>query len=186
MCCVIKTYPNHGTVSLKNINRWRGHIDPCWDLLHRELAYVHEDFNSAEDLSRWQSWGFEGTRFTGDLYDMRFAEPFWMHQVRQELPMINFSWAIYRMTPGDVLPQHADTYRRFCEIHGVIDTQHIQRYVVFMEDWQSGHYFEIDGTPVVSWKAGDWVMWRGCTPHLAANVGSSPRYTMQLTGTIDI
>lgn len=86
------------------------------------------------------------------------------------------------MRPGDVLPEHSDTYERFCFLHDIKDIAEIKRFVVFLEDWQSGHYFEIQGVPVVGWKAGTWVSWKGSTPHLAANMGQTMRYTLQLTG----
>jgi hypothetical protein len=54
--------------------------------------------------------------------------------------------------------------------------------VIFLEDWQSGHYFEIDGTPITAWSAGDVITWRYDVPHVAANVGMTDRYTLQITG----
>ena len=86
------------------------------------------------------------------------------------------------MRPGDVLPCHSDTYQRFCNIHGITDISSIRRYVVFLEEWSSGHYFEIAGQAVTGWSAGDWVSWTGGTVHLAANLGHKDRYTLQLTG----
>jgi hypothetical protein len=53
---------------------------------------------------------------------------------------------------------------------------------VFLEDWQNGHYLELNGHPIVQWRAGDWVQWRDDLPHIAANVGKTPRYTLQITG----
>ena len=59
------------------------------------------------------------------------------------------------------------------------------RIIVFLEDWQSGHYLEINGEPIIEWSAGDWVGWNYDTPHLAANIGMTDRYTMQITGTYE-
>ena len=58
----------------------------------------------------------------------------------------------------------------------------IRRAIVFLEDWASGHYLEVDNEPVVKWSAGDVVVWEYDTPHLAANMGTTPRYTLQITG----
>jgi hypothetical protein len=96
----------------------------------------------------------------------------------------HFSWSVYRMTPGTVLPEHRDTYRRFREVYNVTDIDEIVRCVVFLEDWQSGHYFEIDRQPIVSWIKGHCVCWKGDVPHMAANLGETNRYTLQITGTI--
>jgi hypothetical protein len=37
---------------------------------------------------------------------------------------------------------------------------------------------------VTEWQAGDVVEWTYDTPHLAANMGIDPRYTLQITGWI--
>jgi hypothetical protein len=58
----------------------------------------------------------------------------------------------------------------------------IRRALVLLEDWKSGHYLEIQGKPVVGWKAGDVVEWVYDTPHMAANLGLEDRYTLQITG----
>jgi len=56
---------------------------------------------------------------------------------------------------------------------------------VFLDDWQSGHYFDVDDTPVLQWRAGEGVVWENHTPHSAANVGVTNRYTLQITGAVD-
>ena len=86
------------------------------------------------------------------------------------------------MGPGTVLPNHADTYARFCKIHNIQDTGSIFRAVIFLENWQSGHYFEINQDPVVEWCAGETIIWNNDTLHLAANMGMTDRYTLQITG----
>ena len=58
----------------------------------------------------------------------------------------------------------------------------ISRALVLLEDWQSGHYLEVDNNPIVNWSAGDTVEWIYDTPHMAANLGLAPRYTLQITG----
>jgi hypothetical protein len=156
-----------------------------WGSSHRDLPYINEPFNDAVTQKTWENRGFQNQRFTGDLYDMRSPEPDWMAHFRHWLPMRHFSWSIYRMSPGTVLPEHSDTYSRFREIYHVPATAVIRRYVVFLEDWQSGHYCEIDDAPVVNWIQGTGVFWNGDTPHIAANIGRTDRYTLQITGVID-
>jgi len=53
-----------------------------------------------------------------------------------------------------------------------------------MEDWQSGHISEIEKQPLINWTAGDYIIWKNDTLHLAANVGKTARYTLQITGVI--
>lgn len=159
-----------------------GIIEPWWDLDHRTLAYTHEPFNNLEDLDLWRRLGYTQQRFTGEMYDMRFPEPAWIQGFRTQFPMQHFCWSVYCMRPGDVLPPHRDTYNRFRQVHNITNTQDIVRYVIFLEPWRSGHYFEIAEQPLLPWQAGTWVCWHGDVAHAAANVGKELRYTLQLTG----
>lgn len=160
----------------------RGSVTPWWTTEHRSLAYVNEPFNDSQAIAEWQALGYTQTRFTGDMYDMRNAEPSWISRFRQIFDWQHFGWSSYRMGPGTVLPNHSDTYERFKSLFDIQDIETIYRAVVMLEDWQSGHYLEVNGTPVISWKQGDFVVWRGTTPHLASNMGKTDRYTLQITG----
>jgi hypothetical protein len=168
----------------KNKSWKRVHVDPWW-VSHRSLDYVNEPFNDPQSLKLWQELGYTQTRFTGDMYDMRRCEPGWIDGFRHFFKWQHFSWSVYRMTPGCVLPCHGDTYKKFIEIHAIKQPEHICRAVIFLESWQSGHYFEINSCPITSWLAGDGVIWRYDTPHIAANVGQTDRYTLQITGVPD-
>jgi ectoine hydroxylase-related dioxygenase (phytanoyl-CoA dioxygenase family) len=65
-----------------------------------------------------------------------------------------------------------------------LTTDDVGRAVIFLEDWKSGHYFEIDEVPIVNWKKGDYILWKNDTSHMAANLGKENRYTMQVTGIV--
>jgi hypothetical protein len=81
------------------------------------------------------------------------------------------------------MPEHRDLYKRYIEVFGLQGRESsIRRAIVFLEDWKSGHYLELDGYPVVKWSAGDVVEWQYDVPHMAANIGLDPRYTLQITG----
>lgn len=166
----------------ENAKRWqKTWIEPWW-VSHRALPYINEPFNDPESLALWRDLGYTQTRFTGDMYDMRNPEPAWIEPFRRYFPWKHFSWSVYRMGPGCVLPNHADTYARFRELHDIQDSDSIFRAVIFLEDWQSGHYFEINGQPHTGWLAGDTVIWQNDVEHLAANMGVTDRYTLQITG----
>jgi len=166
--------------------RWRKHhIDPWWGPEYRDLAYINEPFNDPVSLAVWRRLGYTQTRFTGDMYDMRNPEPDWMAPFRDVFPWQHFSWSVYRMPPGTVLPEHEDTYARFRQIYDIADANTIYRSVVFLSDWESGHYLEIDQEPVTKWQRGDAVTWQNDVPHLAANMGRTDRYTLQITGVCD-
>jgi hypothetical protein len=171
-------------MAIPDTEMWmRGVIShPWWQLEHRILDYQNEPFNDVDTLQKWRSLGFSQPKFTGDMYDMRRAEPDWINPFRQYFDLRHFSWSVYRMGPGTVLPLHKDTYKKFKQVHELPSNEQILRIIVFLEDWQSGHYLEMNGTPVVQWRCGEWVAWRDQFPHLAANMGDTNRYTLQLTG----
>lgn len=169
-------------MEIQENKRWgRTWIEPTW-VSHRSLPYINEPFNDPESLELWRSLGYTQTKFTGDMYDMRNTEPAWINIFKHHFPWKHFSWSVYRMTPGCVLPNHSDLYVRFKKIYNVTDDNSIYRAVVMLEDWQSGHYFEIDNQPFTKWIAGDAFIWQSDVKHLAANVGMTDRYTLQITG----
>lgn len=171
-------------MAIPETDMWmRGIIShPWWQLEHRNLEYENEPFNDPQSLKQWRQLGFSQTRFTGDMYDMRRPEPGWLGQFRNYFDLEHFSWSVYRMGPGTVLPRHSDTYAKFKQIYDLGSTEQILRIIVFLEDWNSGHYLEMNGKPVVEWRRGEWVAWRNQFPHLAANMGETDRYTLQITG----
>jgi hypothetical protein len=81
------------------------------------------------------------------------------------------------------LPVHGDLYVKYIQLHNLQGQEHrIRRAIVFLEDWKSGHYFEGFGTALTNWSAGTTIEWTYNTPHMAANIGLEPRYTLQITG----
>ena len=158
------------------------HTEPVWKDQYKDLTYINETFNDPISLEEWRNLGYTQTKFTGDMYDMRQEEPDWMDTIKKVLPWKYFSWSIYRMNPGCCLPEHGDTYVRFRELHNYDGDIH--RAIFYMEDWQSGHISEIEKQPLINWTAGDYIIWKNDTLHLAANVGKTNRYTLQITGVI--
>lgn len=160
-----------------------GRTNAVWSGAYKNLTYINEPFNDPVSLKEWRDLGYTQTKFTGDMYDMRQEEPKWMFAITEAFPWRHFSWSVYRMNPGTTLPMHGDTYARFRELHNW--TGDVHRAVVYMEDWQSGHISEIEDTVITGWKAGDYIVWKNDTQHLAANVGKTSRYTLQVTGVIE-
>jgi len=164
-----------------------GHVDPWWDKMHRGLMYVREPFNNPADIERWREIGFTHEHFTGEMYDMKNPEPYWMNfkKLQEVFNFEHLSWSFYKMTPGVILPEHVDTFNRFKKIHNT-KGKTVVRALIMMEDWQQGHYLDMDGTAITNWKAGDYAIWTERCPHTAANIGSTDRYTLQLTGLVQL
>ena len=78
-------------------------------------------------------------------------------------------------------PSHVDTFYMVSKKF-VVDPNECCRVNVFLEDWESGHYFEINETPVLQWQRGDAIIIEKDEPHLSGNFGMKPKYTMQITG----
>lgn len=117
---------------------------------------------------------------------MRSPQPRWNHQFIEHFNMLGWKdigTSYYRMNTGTVLPTHQDLYAKYIDLFQLQGQEHtIRRAIVFLEDWQPGHYAEYMDSPFVEWKAGDTVEWPYATPHMAANLGVTPRYTLQITG----
>lgn len=92
-----------------------------------------------------------------------------------------FSMSVIKQMPGQTLPSHLDTFFTFSVNNG-IEPKDCVRINIFLEDWKTGHYFEINETPVLQWKQGDAIMIEIEEPHLSGNMGMEPKYTMQVTG----
>ena len=95
-----------------------------------------------------------------------------------------FSVGILQQPPGQTLPSHVDTFFQFAKNNNV-DPKRCCRINVFLEDWKSGHYFEINKKPFVFWECGDAIIIHYNEQHLSGNMGLEPKYTMQITGIWD-
>jgi len=165
----------------------RYNIYKFWDDEYKSLKYVQEPFNDPASVDLWLSQGYQN-KITGDLCDMRHRLPSWNNrfiEFYQRRGWKDVGVAYYRMHTGTVMPEHQDLYKRYIEVFKLTGQERsVRRAIVFLENWKSGHYLELDGHPVVRWQAGDTVEWSYDTPHMAANIGLEPRYTVQITGHI--
>ena len=161
------------------------HIPVFWDDEFKRLDYINESFNDSVSVEHWLGQGY-ANQFTGDMCDMRHTQPQWNStfiKIYTELGWKDIGTSYYRMRTGTILPTHGDLYLRYIELFNLQGQEHrIRRAVVFLEDWKPGHYFEGMDNPTTQWIAGDAVEWDYDTPHMAANIGLEPRYTLQITG----
>jgi len=117
---------------------------------------------------------------------MRVRQPSWNNRFIDHFSALGWcdiGTSYYRMTSGTVMPVHQDRYVKYIDLFGLQGREHtIRRALVLLEPWQPGHYLEVAARPFVDWRAGTIVEWCYDTPHMAANVGLEPRYTLQITG----
>lgn len=138
---------------------------PCYKQLP-----IMEDYYVPENSSIWQ------------LFDCDMPKKLW--EIADLLPPKFTEWvdSITRLDPGNTVPYHYDKHYKIKQTAEFMEHGgETARYLVFLEDWKSGHYFEIDNKPFVNWKEGDWVKFGQGDWHLAGNSGVEPFYTFQVT-----
>lgn len=160
-------------------------IERFWDDSFKTINYINEPFNDPVSVNQWLSQGYQA-KICGELADMRHELPAWSSKIIEMYEARGWKdigIAFYRMRTGTVMPVHSDLYKRYIEVFDLEgQEQSIRRALMLLEDWESGHYLEVDGKPYVNWSAGDVVEWRYDIPHMAANIGLKDRYTLQITG----
>ena len=159
-----------------------GHIEPWWDESFKELDYIYTPLTNTDDLIRWINEGYHGINLNGGIYDMKQTMPEYATPFFTLFDWDNIGITFFKLSTCEALPVHVDAYNSYRTMFNITDPTVIWRCVVFMEDWKSGHYFEIDGKPHLEWKKGDYVRWNNDVPHFAGNFGVENRYTMQITG----
>jgi hypothetical protein len=159
-----------------------GKIDKNLIKEYKNLEYINKPFNNKNTIDNWRSLGHNYEKYTGLMRDQSNPLPEWCSKIIESIPLNKSTITLYCMTPGTIMPEHSDKFIRYREIMDLKETDDVGRAVIFLEDWKSGHYFEINEIPVVNWKKGDYVMWKNNVPHMAANLGKENRYTMQVTG----
>ena len=169
-------------------NWHKGHIKPFWTQQSiTGLEYKRSGPSADQNFIRWKRQGYicDPVHLSGQLCDMRKTQPHWNQSLiewfEHTYNVSDVGTSYFRMMTDSVLPVHSDSYAKYRELFKV-RLQDCIRVIVFPFDWSSGHVFEIEDTQITNWKSGDYVCWQGTTPHMAANIGIKPRYSIQLTG----
>ena len=163
------------------------HIEPFWNDEYKHLKYIKIPFNNKYDVSKWREKGYNQDEkyFTGQMCSYKEKQPSWndtfVKWTEKEYNLKDIGCCYYRMVTNEIIPVHGDNYKFYREKFNC-ELNDISRIILFLEDWKSGHYFELDGEPTVTWKAGDYFIWNGDLEHMAANIGIKDRYTLQITG----
>ena len=98
------------------------------------------------------------------------------------------SSSIIKQPPGNTIPWHYDTHIKFYEQIKQkklnIKKNEIIRYMLFLEDWNWGHFFCVGSSVISKWKKGDIITWDPLIHHTGSNGGMKPKVTMNITGVI--
>lgn len=155
----------------------RGHIVATWS--HTDL----EDLQFRDHYPCYRQT-IETQKYYNDhnskIWQILEESPGWIHNLADALPndFVHHVVSATKIDPGSTVPYHVDYHTVLRQTHGEGDTW---RYLIFLEPWRSGHYFEILGEPVTKWRAGDWIKFHRTDWHLAGNMGVQPFYSAQIT-----
>jgi len=158
----------------------KGQVDVIWNEDYKNFSYTKQPLTDQE-LKDWRLQGYTHSSFSGAMYGGKKPMPDWTEAIAQQLSLKKTGYVFYKMTTNDIMPVHVDHFRRYCDVFSVY-REDVWRAILFLEDWKSGHYFEIDNHAFCNYKKGEFVMWSADVPHAASNIGVEDRYTLQITG----
>jgi len=161
-------------------------ICPFWSNYYKTLSYTQEYFRDKEQLSAWKRIGHNIDNTTIGICPIKDETHIIDTVSKHFVDLEHIGVCFHCLTPGHYLPPHQDKYGYYSKAHNVLDLNLIKRYVIFAEDWEQGHLLTVGSTVYSNWKAGDIVGWSGTTLHSAVNVGNKNRYTIQVTGVVDV
>jgi quercetin dioxygenase-like cupin family protein len=120
------------------------------------------------------------TEHNSSVWQLFEDSPEWVHNLGHKVPSDHQHHvvSVVKIDPGQTVPNHLDKHFKVKEEFGDGETA---RYLIFLQDWKRGHYFEIQDQPYVKWKQGDWIKFGPNDWHLAGNMGDEPFYTAQVT-----
>jgi hypothetical protein len=120
------------------------------------------------------------TEHNSSIWQMFEDSPDWVHNLSNLIPQ-DFDHhvvSVIKIDPGQTIPHHVDKHFKLKQQHGEGESY---RYLIFLEDWKRGHYYEVHDQPFTKWKAGDWVKFGIDDWHIAGNMGDESFYSAQVT-----
>lgn len=155
----------------------KGHIDLVIDLTDLKNLIFEQHLPCYRQTAELEKYYHSGN---SSIWQMLEESPSWVHNLAKQLPQDfeHYVVSVIKGDPGQFIPNHIDLHTVLRQIHNDSDTW---RYLIFLEDWKNGHYFELNNEPVIKWRAGDWIKFHRSVWHLGANAGWEPFYSAQIT-----
>jgi hypothetical protein len=88
------------------------------------------------------------------------------------------SWT--NILPNVILPTHKDTFYTLRQEHNV-EFDNCFRYLIFLDNWEFGHYVGFEAVNITHWKAGDVWKFTGHEMHYGINASNNPFHTCQVS-----
>lgn len=109
-----------------------------------------------------------------------------LKQMFPEMDSKNMGVSLFVQLPGQTIPCHVDTYSTYIRrVGGKPDYSKLRRYMIFVRDWDFGHFFHWGNTCINQWKAGDLWKLRNGIYHGSANAGVNPKITIHWSGEVE-
>lgn len=154
-----------------------GHIDidVSLDMLDAiEYTDYFQCYQQYEALEKYY------TEHNSSIWQMFEESPQWVHDLANKIPQ-GFDHHVVstiKIPPGQTIPHHVDKHFKLKQQHGEGEGY---RYLIFLDDWKRGHYYEIHDKPYTQWRKGDYVKFGSDDWHIAGNMGDEPFYSAQVT-----
>lgn len=139
-------------------------------------------------INSYKSWGYnrENTKFYRAI--SKDHEKIFKKYIKlSKLDMAASS--IIKQLPGQTIPWHQDNHFDFVrkmKAKGIIvNRKKIIRYMIFLTDWDYGHFFCVGSSIVEKWRKGDIITWDPHIHHCGCNGGMKPKVTMNITGIVN-
>lgn len=138
-------------------------------------------------IQSFRDWGYkkEQTEYI-QIFSREYPDLF-----KKFIKLSGLSYAtssLIKQYPGNIIPWHYDTHITFknkIKKHKNLQNKKILRYMVFLTDWNWGHYFCVGNNVVHQWKAGDIITWEPHVHHCGSNAGMTPKITLNITGLVE-
>lgn len=120
------------------------------------------------------------TEHNSSIWQMFEESPQWVWDLAKKIPQDfdHYVVSTIKIDPGQTIPHHVDKHFKLKQEFGDGESH---RYLIFLQDWKRGHYYEVHDRPFLNWNAGDWVKFGNDDWHIAGNMGDEPFYSAQVT-----
>jgi hypothetical protein len=155
--------------------KFYGHIENFWADDLKSFVFPAK-YSAGQQSSFHENYSYS----TNDLPQAFATEvPYY----KKFMEVLNIETAMVSWTciePGQAIPIHSDSFYKLRQLHNVPIEQCL-RYLIFLQDWQLGHFVEFEETIITKWSAGDVWMFDHKSMHCAVNASNNNFITCQVS-----